>query len=538
MAELESGGDALQDELRRYAQLMGVEIVSSSADVGDYVLASNPELLRWLDDAEARTNQEFVVMEDGRIFTSSPASQVAWQLTRLVERILNVQAIVLPATPLLVHTLSQGADAPLIAQVDTSENDVVGTDAQRLLANIVDQAILIGATDIHIESRDAVARVRYRVSGRLSTLAEMPASDAIMMAHYCFSVARRGTKQWIAMESQNAAVDVVVSRGRVVPLRIATVPEIRGFDIIFRILRPAQKIITLESAGYLDVHVDLINEAFARPYGVICLSGPTGSGKSTTLLAALERLPGNLKVVSLEAPVERPIFNCSHVSAASEGDLGRMLADVNRWDNDVTVLGELRDPGTARALVDFVTSGKLVITTVHASNVLAVPRRMHELGVDWSILTDPEFLVSSINQRLMPKLCNNCSIPLNENMDRVPRYRWKDFERLFAGESAGGDVRLTGTGCSQCVGGAAGRTLCAEVALTDDQDRDFIRSQDTLGWRRDLIDRGWHPIVHHALKRVRAGELDPLVAEQAAGNLAGGAGGRTVVDYKARLALV
>ena len=523
-----------KSELERYAEAMQIDVATSINDVGEVHITADEEVVAWIDDVEDQTGVEIAVLEDGRIYTATPSSPFVWQACRLVERCLNVPAQVLPATPLVVHTLRnpQQLENLTSAQVDatTSGN---ATEAQRLVANIVEQAVLVNATDIHLESRDTIARARYRVSGILRDLAEMSREDAVMLAHYLFSSARRGARQWIQVESQNAAVDVVISRGRVVPLRISTIPEIRGFDIILRVLRHNQRVVTLENAGYTDLHIDLINEAFNRPYGVVALSGPTGSGKSTTLLAALERLPANLKIVSLEAPVERAVRNCSHVTASDEKQLAEMLPDVNRWDNDVTVLGELRDSGTAKALVDFVTSGKLVVTTVHASNCLAVPRRMAELGIQWSILCDPEFLVALINQRLMPALCTNCSIPLSENMDLVPRYRWDDFEELFSDTMD--TIRLSGPGCSQCVGGASGRTLVAEVILVDDLDRDDMRDQNILGWRRNLSSRGWMPIVDHALAKIRSSDLDPLVAERMAGQLSGGRGGRIEINYRSRI---
>lgn len=486
------------------------------------------------------------------ILHNPKALLAARRLQQACQTHLNSPATLKPAEGLIIrsfrdaYTLRADPDAREKKAKGSLEDEASKTDVGRTIKDIIQHAAVLQATDVHIELRSKLdntetVSIRYRVSGDLiDGPMELSGARGAQVANWLFSQGRRNNPQWVRHAMLDGVADVSIADPagggmRQVQLRLANLPEIRGWDLIIRILNPGQSTISLQQLGYKPLQLDLLREAFARPYGIIIFSGPTGSGKSTSMLAALETLPANLKIVSLEQPVERPLHNTSHVTTADEAALSKAIPSVNRWDGNVTVLGELRDQPSARALKDFTTSGKLTVITLHASNALTVPTRMAELSVEWSMLADPNFLVALVNQRLVARLCPSCRRPLEDNWDDVPSYRRPDFEQLFG---TGKDIFLRGTGCSRrgCRKGVISRLLCAEVVLVDDRDRTFIEKQNLLDWRKDLLERGWMPIAGHALERVRAGEIDPISCEQSVGPLSGSI--ENIVDYRAREALL
>ena len=193
------------------------------------------------------------------------------------------------------------------------------------------------------------------------------------------------------------------------------------------------------------------------------------------------------------------------------------------------MLGEIKDAETASAIQDLATAGKLSLTTLHASNVLSIPTRMEDLGVEHKLLVDPNFLLLLVNQRLVPELCPECKIGLGKRLDDLlaekrseerpdiaratklhAMRRFSDLSRRL-----GGDWQFRGPGCDTCDGtGIINRVLVGEMVWMDDDARTFVRERDWDGWRRHLEGSGWRDIHHHALEHVRAGRLDPVDVER------------------------
>ena len=386
--------------------------------------------------------------EDLVILHAAASIRAARRLQQACSAYLHQDAVLKIGEGLIIRSFrdaySLRADPEAASKVKTGDiaDEAGKTDIGRTVKDLVEHAAVLKATDIHIEARarpDGTEQVviRYRVAGDMvEGPMELSGARGAQVANWLFSQGRRNNPQWVRHALLDGVADVVIvdpeGQGmRQVQLRLANLPEIRGWDLILRVLNTGQQAISLKELGYTPLQLELMQEAFARPYGIIVFSGPTGSGKSTSMMAALEVLPPNLKIISLEQPVERPLHNTSHVTTKDEAALAAAIPSVNRWDGNLTVLGELRDQPSARALKDFTTSGKLTVVTLHASNALTVPTRMAELGVEWSMLADPNFLVGLVNQRLVAQLCTGCRIPLADNWDRVPQFRRSDFEELF-----------------------------------------------------------------------------------------------------------
>ena len=533
-ADRDSGESIVElevDRIQRLAAAWGVTPILVREDLVTQQPAMS--LQAWLQDS---ADGKLCVMEDGSIITADPdAPQV--EAARALLGLKRIPFQVRPAMSEVVRAALRRLDEDEIGEDFMIEDDRTETDVSRLFLSILDAAVNREASDIHFEMRGSEGSIRFRVNGQMVEYDRISARETVAIGNYLFNAeAKRGSLQFNTYMPLNASAHFPV-RGQTVATRFATAPDIRGVDIFVRIWRPDADAWPLEDLGYTPLQRDLLREAFARPYGVIVFSGPTGSGKSTSMSAVLETLPASLKVVSLEEPVERELPNVTHIAISDiteHGGWENLRGGLNRWDSNVNVLGEIKDRDTADSIKDLVTAGKLTVTTLHASNVLAVPMRMEDLGVDHSLLCDPNFLVLVINQRLVPELCPVCRTPFAdaENVDLDSRHR---FSRLFDGEM--GRIFVRGPGCAECSNsGVVGRVLAAEMVMIDEMSLDFIRNRDPLRWRQHLLAQGWRPIADHMLRHVRAGRVDPVDAERAAGRL--DATEAPVFDYRERGELV
>ena len=519
------------DRIHRLAAAWGVAPILVREDL----ITQQPDmsLQAWLRDS---ADGKLCVMEDGSIITGDPdAPQV--EAARALLGMKRIPFQVRPATSEVVRAALRRLDEDEIGDDLIIEDDRTETDVSRLFLSILDAAVSTEASDIHFEMRGGETSIRFRVNGQMIEYSRISARETIAIGNYLFNAeAKRGSLQFNTYMPLNASAHFPV-RGQTVATRFATAPDIRGVDIFIRIWRPDADAWPLADLGYTQLQRDLLREAINRPYGVIVFSGPTGSGKSTSMSAALETVSPSLKVVSLEEPVERELPNVTHIAISDiteHGGWENLRSGLNRWDSNINVLGEIKDHETADSVKDLVTAGKLTITTLHASNALAVPARMEDLGVDHSLLCDPNFLVLLVNQRLVAQLCTACRTPFDDadHLDQDSRHR---FDRLFAGETA--RIFVRGGGCAACGNsGVVGRVLAAEMVMIDEASLDFIRNRDPLRWRRHLTAQGWRPIADHMLRHVRAGRVDPVDAERTAGRL--DATEAPVFDYREREDLV
>ena len=417
------------------------------------------------------------------------------------------------------------------------DHTLTPTEVEDTFRELLRQALARDASDIHFEVRGDRGATRFRVNGEMQEYRlggqAFPRQMIIMIGNYLFNrLAKRGARQFVTSRPLNASAQTKVD-DQTVALRFATAPDIRGVDIYVRIWRPDAQALQLEDLGYRREHVGMLREAIARPYGAIVFSGPTGSGKSSSLTALLDDLPlaerERRKIISLEEPVERELEHVTHVSVSNiveEGGWKALLGGLNRWDSNINVLGEIKDAETAEAIENLATAGKLTLTTIHASNVLSIPARMEDLGVDHKFLFDRNFLVLLVNQRLVPRLCAACRVPIAEYARAAPVLGRSAPAVDGAGEDwragaerfmliAGDGVHLRGAGCDECRwSGIVGRVLVAELVMMDDPSRHFVRDRDWDGWRHNLEGAGWESIRSQALDYVREGAVDPTDVER------------------------
>ena len=375
----------------------------------------------------------------------------------------------------------------------------------RLVNSTIFDALRIDASDIHLESAPTGMAIKYRVDGVLSVVGAVHSTE---MAEQTISRIKVMSELDIAERRvpQDGRFRVSM-QGREVDVRVSIMPSIHGEDAVLRILDKQSltdqlKGLSLSSLGFDEHIAATLRRLAAEPYGMLLVTGPTGSGKTTTLYAAISEINhGRDKIVTIEDPVEYQLPGVLQIPVNKKKGLSfaRGLRSILRHDPDKIMVGEIRDAETAQIAVQSALTGHLVFTTVHANNVFDVISRFTHMGVD------PYSFVSALNgvfaQRLLRINCPHCAV------DDVPDDALLADSRLS--REAVADFRFrTGQGCGHCRGsGYKGRKAIAEVLHLTDALRELIVARAPIRQIKDAARaNGTRFLRESALDLVRQGE--------------------------------
>ena len=385
-------------------------------------------------------------------------------------------------------------DAAMTGDLDRPEN---------LFVHVMRRALARNASDIHISPTETETLVRLRIDGRLQTDLSVSPQTAAEFVSYIKVLANLDIAEKRAPQDGN--IDTTVN-GLEVSLRVATVPTIWGEHVTLRILsqtREAKQLDTLDNLGFHPRQLKLFEEALETPDGVVILSGPTGSGKTTTLYAALRRLakPGDLHLVSIEDPVEKPVAGVTQIKVDARQErvsFEKALRSVLRHDPDVVMVGEIRDGETAQTALRSALTGHLVLTTLHTNSAPGILTRLVDLGV-------PPYLVAStlrlaVAQRLLRRPCRECMTWELANAATCEKYGW----------DADNPPKIPiARGCAYCGNtGYSGRTAIYEMLPVNDDVRKMLLKGESEGEiYRYLKDLALHLTLRgDALAKVLEGE--------------------------------
>jgi general secretion pathway protein E len=365
----------------------------------------------------------------------------------------------------------------------------IGADASpvvKLVHSTLYDALSSGASDIHLENDAQGLAIKYRIDGVLNRIAQTAGRE---MAEQVISRVKVMAELDIAERRipQDGRFKVKL-KGREVDIRVSIMPGVFGEDAVLRILDRQQlddtlSGITLEGLGFEGTILTAIRRLAREPYGMFLVTGPTGSGKTTTLYAALSEInTGRDKIITIEDPVEYQLAGVLQIPVNEKKGLtfARGLRSILRHDPDKIMVGEIRDAETAQIAIQSALTGHLVFTTVHANNVFDVIGRFMHMGID------PYNLVSALNgvlaQRLVRINCPHCSVPHTPDAEQL----------ALAGISAGPDWRFhVGRGCAHCRGsGYKGRRAIAEVMRLDDELRELIVARAPIRQLKEAAARG------------------------------------------------
>jgi type IV pilus assembly protein PilB len=409
------------------------------------------------------------------------------------------------------HRLDTDAENITAEAVSTfeAENDLsavreVTEDAPivKLVNLLISQAIADRASDIHIEPGEQDMRVRYRIDGVLHEVMRPPRniqngiiSRLKVMAE--INIAERRIPQ-------DGRISAVID-GRAVDLRVATLPTIHGEKMVMRVLDKSTAVLRLSDLGFLAENMERYEQSYRKPYGTILVTGPTGSGKSTTLYATLNILNDVSKnVITIEDPVEYqlPGINQVQVNVKAGMTFAAALRSILRSDPDILLVGEIRDRETAVIAIEAALTGHLVLSTLHTNDAASTPQRLVEMGVE-------PFLVASaldciVAQRLARRLCDRCKQPYRPEYRELAAVGW-DFDRLGAIESVGSIFRAVG--CGVCSGtGYHGRFAIHEVlTVTDEVERLIVDGGHADELRKLAISQGMLTLRQAGMADIQAG---------------------------------
>ena len=337
-------------------------------------------------------------------------------------------------------------------------------------------AVKMRATDIHIRPMKKAINIAFRIDGVMNSIMAMPPNLNRLTAGI-----KMRAKMDIAEQRlpQDGRFSTTILNNRY-DFRISTVVTPQGENIVIRILPLENVGVGMQQLGFYKDHLQLVSNMFNEPFGIILLTGPTGSGKSTTLYAGIRNL--NLlekNVLTVEEPIEYeiPLLRQTQVNEKAGYTFANAIRYFLRHDPDVILVGEIRDSETAATAVTASTTGHLVLSTLHTNSALGAIPRLRDLGVRPYLIADS--LVGVVSQRLVRKICNSCKTG----------YQPSEKEKAYLDDYAI-DTLYKGTGCEVCSGsGYFGRTLVYEIFTVDQEISRLIEHEAELS---QIMDKVWN----------------------------------------------
>jgi general secretion pathway protein E len=398
-----------------------------------------------------------------------------------------------------LQALATQIDAPLAdAEIADADDIERMRDAARdaptikLVTRLIADAVQQGASDIHIEPQNEQVRVRYRIDGALRTVENLPKHMQAGIVSRIKILARLNIAEQRLPQDGRMRVAV---RGKDVDFRVSTAPVLNGESIALRILDRHEVMLDFASIGFAADDIAQLSALCAEPNGIVLVTGPTGSGKTTTLYAALSAINRpESKIFTVEDPVEYHLEGINQIQVKTQIglDFAAVLRSVLRQDPDIVMVGEIRDGETAKIAIQAALTGHLVFSTLHTNSAAASVTRLLDMGVEDYLLAST--LRGVVAQRLVRKLCPSCRKP-----EVIPAVITQRFQL------AANTPMHVATGCAQCGGtGYRGRTLiCEFLRVTPDVKALITRHASAT----EINDAGVaHSLLAHGIERVIAGE--------------------------------
>lgn len=381
---------------------------------------------------------------------------------------------------------------------DREQLDKLANDAPivNLVNSICIEGIRSGASDIHIEAGPLSARVRYRLDGVLRTIRTIESNRFPAVSSRIKIMANLNILE--RRQPQDGRITVSVGNENV-DLRVSVVPVTGGESIVMRILGNTAIPLTLEQLGFASVQLIALRKLLRIPHGLVLVTGPTGSGKTTTLNAMIrEIVSDSLKIITIEDPVEFLVDGVNQIQINEQIDLGFdvILRRVLRQDPNVIMVGEIRDGPTAEIAVRAALTGHLVLSTLHTNDAVSVIPRLINMGVEPYLIAS--VLRGAIAQRLIRKLCPRCS--------RSRALKTRETHILAACGIASKTVHEK-TGCEFCGNtGYQGRTVISEIFCTDAGLEELIlRGENITGLSAYLTKQGMMSLAKEGARKLAEG---------------------------------
>ncbi len=454
-----------------------------------FIAVSDLTSLRALDEIKFHTglNTEAILVEDDK-------------LAKAIEKIVG-------GSTSLMDELSSDADpGDLEFETTVGEEQPAGTEATgepevpivRFVHRVLLDAINKGASDIHFEPYEKTYRVRYRIDGELSEIVAPPIALAPRIAARLKVMSRLDIAE--RRVPQDGRMKLNLSRNRAIDFRVSTCPTLFGEKVVMRIMDPASTKLDIDALGYEPDQKQLFLYAIHRPYGMVLVTGPTGSGKTVSLYTALNNLNTEDRNIStVEDPVEINLPGVNQVNVNPKAGLtfASALRAFLRQDPDVVMVGEIRDLETADIAIKAAQTGHMVLSTLHTNDAPATLTRLANMGVPAFNIASAVILI--IAQRLGRRLCKHCKRPMELPREELLKAGFKEAELK--------DLVVYGpVGCDQCVNGYRGRVGIYQVMpITEAIQRLILEGGNAMQIAEQAKHEGVADLRESGLKKVKQG---------------------------------
>ena len=402
-------------------------------------------------------------------------------------------------------------ESSLEAVVDEQEEvatDVDDAPVVKFLQKMLLDAYAMRASDLHFEPYEHTYRVRFRIDGELREIAAPPVSIKDKLASRIKVISKLDISE--KRVPQDGRMKLKVGADRVIDFRVSTLPTMFGEKIVIRILDPSSAKLGIEALGYEKVEKDRIMEAISRPYGMILVTGPTGSGKTVSLYTCLNLMnkPG-VNIATAEDPCEINLPGVNQVNVNDRAGLTFAVAlkSFLRQDPDVIMVGEIRDLETADIAIKAAQTGHLVLSTLHTNDAPTTLTRMRNMGIAPFNIASSVILITA--QRLARRLCPNCKQPADIPMENLLQAGFKEED------IDGSWTPYKPVGCSMCNNGYKGRVGVYQVMpISDDMQRLILADASAMDIAVQSQKEGVRSLRQSALHKVRTGmtSLEEVIA--------------------------
>jgi type IV pilus assembly protein PilB len=421
----------------------------------------------------------FIAIDDVKLFTKmdvKPCVASNSEIEKIIDKFYS--------STIAKKVLDEFNDDFLPIETDDIEEEEVAEVSSapivKLLNSIIEQAILTRASDVHIEPNQDGIKVRFRIDGDLTEIMNLPRSNLSalitrikIMGKMNIAEKRISQDGRIEMSFKNHNVD----------MRISTLPTVYGEKTVLRLLDKSNFNFIKEDLGFSKKDLSILNNILSQPYGMILVTGPTGSGKSTTLYTILKELNLEEKnVITVEDPVEYKIKGVNQVQVNKKSGLtfASGLRSILRQDPDIIMIGEIRDSETAEIAVRAAITGHLVLSTLHTNDSPSTVARLIDMGIEPYLVSSA--VVGIVSQRLVKVLCPKCK----------GKYQASYSEKKLMGIDENKDIALyKAIGCNACNQGYRGRTAVYELMPVNEGIRRLIDMRSTTDTiRKNAIEDG------------------------------------------------
>lgn len=429
----------------------------------------------------------FFAIDDIKLYTKMnviPCFATDVDLDRVIEKYYS--------SIITQKTLSEFSDTFVSTEedVDSEEEmlEVATAPIVKLINSIIEQAMRSNASDIHIEPSNNDIRVRFRIDGDLKEIMTLPKSNFSAIVTRVKIIGRMDIAE--KRIPQDGRVEMKFS-DKEIDLRISTLPTVYGEKIVLRILDKSNFNFTKEGLGFSEDNLNKLNRMIAQPYGMLLVTGPTGSGKTTTLYTVLRELNVQTKnVITVEDPVEYKLKGINQIQVNTKAGLtfATGLRSILRQDPDTIMIGEIRDAETAEIAVRAAITGHLVLSTLHTNDSPSTIARLIDMGLEPYLVSSA--VIGIISQRLVKLLCPKCK----------QKYEASNMEKKVLGIDEDKEVVLyKPVGCNACNNGYRGRAAVHEVMLVNENIRNCINkgaSTDVI--RSKALEEGMATLLQSA----------------------------------------